>query len=129
MAGNVAEWVLDWYDDDYYSQSPTATDPQGPVGGTERVVRGGSWDAVPFFARSVHRQSLNPIDASPWLGFRCATDAANTLTGNQSSAGNESLIPAQPIDAGAQTDLSGSSTVPNNQPLLPQDAILPTVSP
>ncbi|MEL7235020.1 MAG: SUMF1/EgtB/PvdO family nonheme iron enzyme, partial [Chloroflexota bacterium] len=123
MAGNVAEWVLDWYDDDYYSQSPSAVDPQGPVGGTERVVRGGSWDAVPFFARSAHRQSLNPIEAQPWLGFRCATDPADSLTGSQSSAGNQPLIPAEPVAPDAQTSLGGEETIPDNQPLLDSDAI------
>ncbi|MEM6529762.1 MAG: SUMF1/EgtB/PvdO family nonheme iron enzyme, partial [Chloroflexota bacterium] len=123
MAGNVAEWVLDWYDDNHYSQSPSAVDPQGPVGGTERVVRGGSWDAVPFFARSMHRQSLNPIEAQPWLGFRCAADPADSLTGSQSSAGNQPVIPAEAVTPDAQTSLGGEATVPDNQPLLPSDAI------
>ncbi len=115
MAGNAAEWVQDWYSPDYYSQSPNATDPQGPVGGTERVVRGGSWDAVPFFARSVHRQSLTSNDAQPWLGFRCAADAADAVTG----AGNQPLIPANPLEEDAALGLGGDTAPSNTVPTLP----------
>jgi formylglycine-generating enzyme required for sulfatase activity len=77
MAGNVAEWVQDWYDPFFY-RSPAASAPNtiGPAAGTDKVVRGGSWDAVPFFARSVHRQNRVPNDATAWIGFRCAADTA-----------------------------------------------------
>ncbi len=77
LAGNVAEWVGDWYAADFYHQ-PEAIEPNptGPTSGTDRVIRGGSWDAKPFFARSVHRQHLPPDRAGAWLGFRCATSTA-----------------------------------------------------
>lgn len=78
MAGNVAEWVSDWYAPTYYLQQSQSAqmiiDPQGPPSGVEKVIRGGSWDAKPFFARSVHRQSLDPTGSGAWLGFRCAAD-------------------------------------------------------
>ncbi|MEO8609974.1 MAG: formylglycine-generating enzyme family protein [Chloroflexota bacterium] len=75
MAGNVAEWVSDWYDAAYYSNSAASgLDPKGPPAGEEKVVRGGSWDAKPFFARSVHRQSANPSGGYAWIGFRCVED-------------------------------------------------------
>ena len=44
MSGNVYEWINDWYDENYYSNSPSVN-PQGPSSGTYRVLRGGSWDA------------------------------------------------------------------------------------
>jgi formylglycine-generating enzyme required for sulfatase activity len=77
MAGNVAEWVSDWYDPTFY-RNPAASTPNttGPAAGTNKVVRGGSWDAVPFFARTVHRQDRLPNDPTAWIGFRCASDNA-----------------------------------------------------
>jgi formylglycine-generating enzyme required for sulfatase activity len=75
MAGNMAEWVADWYDAAFYT-NPLASglDPKGPPAGEEKVIRGGSWDAKPFFARSVHRQSANPGVGYAWVGFRCVED-------------------------------------------------------
>ena len=48
MDGNVLEWCHDYYEEDYYQQSPT-NDPRGPASGSFRVLRGGSWND--FFAR------------------------------------------------------------------------------
>lgn len=42
MAGNVDEWVADWYDSDYYAQSPSEN-PKGPSSGQHRGARGGNW--------------------------------------------------------------------------------------
>jgi len=80
LAGNVSEWVFDWYDASYYKTlvaNPSNTiDPRGPSRGATntKVVRGGDWDALPFFARAVHRRDFDPATANPTIGFRCATD-------------------------------------------------------
>lgn len=87
MAGNVAEWVSDWYSPTYYQQSEASgLNPQGPQGANstgvennQKVIRGGSWDAKPFFARTVHRQSAFQNTTGSWLGFRCASSIGENL--------------------------------------------------
>jgi formylglycine-generating enzyme required for sulfatase activity len=71
MAGNVEEWVADWYAKDYYSQS-ARSDPGGPLNTGLRVVRGGSWLDNRYFVRSGLRLFYPPDSAFIDLGFRCA---------------------------------------------------------
>ena len=73
MAGNVAEWVNDWYQADYYSVSP-ADDPPGPVSGTSRVKRGGAWSEGSFNNRVAFRAGNTPDLHQHHGGFRCARD-------------------------------------------------------
>lgn len=76
MAGNVSEWVYDFYQSNYYSLPEAAgTNPRGPASSDQRVIRGGGWDEVPMFARTVHRMSSEPGRPRSSLGFRCAADA------------------------------------------------------
>ena len=67
--GNVKEWCQDWYQPDYYGQSP-GQDPQGPSTGWDHVVRGGSWSSTPDFTRSAKRQWFNPKGTGRYIGFR-----------------------------------------------------------
>lgn len=74
MAGNVAEWVADLYDADYYVESPTV-DPAGPTEGRFRVIRGGGWHSGPNCIRVAYRNALPPGWIDFAVGFRCARDA------------------------------------------------------
>ena len=71
MAGNVSEWVNDWYSDSYYQQSP-ARNPPGPTSAMYRVVRGGSWNNYVGFVRSAYRDGSPPGRQNSGIGFRCA---------------------------------------------------------
>jgi formylglycine-generating enzyme required for sulfatase activity len=75
MAGSMWEWVSDWYDPNYYTNSPV-DNPSGPEDGEVKVVRGGAWpnnnqeDRI----RSANRNWREIAFFSPDLGFRCAYD-------------------------------------------------------
>jgi iron(II)-dependent oxidoreductase len=73
MVGNVAEWVADWYEKDYYKKAPEKN-PTGPDKGTQKAFRGGGWiDSTPS-VRVSQRNGTDPKTSMNWLGFRCARD-------------------------------------------------------
>lgn len=71
MHGNVAEWCWDWYDANYYANSPPA-DPPGPASGIQRVLRGGNWMLSYENCRSATRFWNTPDEVKDYIGFRVA---------------------------------------------------------
>lgn len=74
MMGNIWEWTNDWYDKDYYNNSPK-NNPQGTNSGQSRVLRGGSWYDLPQYVRASNRGRVLPTARYDNNGFRLAVSA------------------------------------------------------
>jgi len=70
MAGNVREWVSDYYEEYYYRSSPLSN-PQGPSSSKYKVIRGGSWYQGGRYLRTSSRQGEDPNCSGNYNGFRC----------------------------------------------------------
>ncbi|HET7090688.1 MAG TPA: SUMF1/EgtB/PvdO family nonheme iron enzyme [Anaerolineae bacterium] len=77
MAGNVAEWVSDYFDAGYYAISPERN-PTGPDIVVDHVLRGGSWASPSAHAQTFFRDSSHSARRNPRVGFRCALSLART---------------------------------------------------
>ena len=71
MAGNVWEWVSDWFDASAY-QDENRRNPQGPDSGISKVLRGGNWYYKAYYLRTTYRFNEKPQTFKVWQGFRCA---------------------------------------------------------
>ena len=76
MAGNVWEWVSDWYGEEYYESGATRN-PKGSKYGEYRVLRGGCWGLYPWYLRASSRFRSLPSLRYYGSGFRCARGAAS----------------------------------------------------
>jgi serine/threonine-protein kinase len=76
MAGNVFEWVNDWYSESYYTDSPSSN-PPGPASSPYKMLRGGSWYGYDYYMRVAYRYFLRPDLHFYLIGFRCAESSDN----------------------------------------------------
>jgi Sulfatase-modifying factor enzyme 1/AMIN domain len=126
------EWTADVYDRNYYQQSP-AKDPQGPLEGEFRVLRGGSYPNDPNSMRCSNRGSARPRTELPNVTFRIARDGgpAQVTEMRRPPVTAPAAAPSQPPPAAistarqapAQASSTGSAPAPAVQAAPPQRGV------
>lgn len=81
-AGNVIEWVADWYNETYYKDSPERN-PSSPEHGTYRVLRGGGYTTTGLDIRITSRSKMMPDFRDETIGFRCANSKVEAREGGE----------------------------------------------
>lgn len=117
LAGNVLEWTRDWYAKDFYQTSP-ASNPAGPENGTERVIRGGSYQSDIRGLTSAQRDLADPASARADLGFRCVLEYAQKAAGAASAPGLETSSSSGGACPGFPAPYCGSSPIAEDVPAL-----------
>jgi formylglycine-generating enzyme required for sulfatase activity len=130
MAGNVSEWVFDWYQADYYAQmvNNPQPNPKGPISGTEKIHRGGNWDTIPLFLRSVHRLSAAPDSPTAAIGFRCVADmnaAATQPAAQPNTSSSGDTTGSAPVGAPTLAPPPTQPPSPTRTPALPPATLAP----
>lgn len=97
LQGNRTEWCQDLYDDKWYKNSPT-DDPQGPLSGDQRVIRGGGWVGTLLQVRSAHRQSSQSFIATNG-GFRIVRGIGTAVSKPQVTPSPAPPLATAPFDA------------------------------
>lgn len=105
MLGNVSEWTADWYDAEWYLKGER-DDPQGPVSGTEKVIRGGSFETPINELHAAARSGMDPEDSSYSVGFRCALGIRESVGyDDRSDAGTDISLHYAYVKAGNENGI------------------------
>jgi formylglycine-generating enzyme required for sulfatase activity len=117
MAGNVTEWVADWYSESYYDRSDYEN-PQGPADGKARVIRDGHWSTWHYSMRTTRRTKLSPNVTRfnyNYTGFRCAI-SADALT--EAQAANITPVAVKPTATSLPSPTATQPVWPDVDPVV-----------